>query len=134
MASESFVTVKINNQTYRIAKDQANAEYIEQVATYLDRKMQAAAATGARRPVDVALLAALEVATEVLSAREKKEILLSETDQQISNFYSLLEKQPADKPSSTANPPPENAAPPQAPQDLPPQALSRLKDLLDSED
>ncbi|NKB65478.1 MAG: cell division protein ZapA [Candidatus Latescibacteria bacterium] len=132
MAPEPFVTVTINNQTYRISKDQANTEYIEQVASYLDRKMQAAAKAGARRPVDIALLAALEVATEVLEARQKKDNLLSATDEQISNFSSLLEKQTGS--SKSASDTTDDAPSQDSPQTLPPHALSRLKDLLDSED
>ena len=92
LADDKIVKVQIFNQTYPISTENEDPEYVKQVADYLDRKMHEAAATvGQRAPLDIAILAALNVADEVLSERSKKEDLLSEADKRIGNFARLLE-------------------------------------------
>ena len=92
MPEEKVVKVQIFNQTYPISTENEDLEYVKQVAEYLDRKMREAAATvGHRAPLDIAILAALNVADEVLSERGKKDEFLTEADNQIGNFARLLE-------------------------------------------
>ncbi len=92
MAEENVIKVQIFNQTYPISTENEDLEYVKQVAEYLDRKMREAAATvGHRAPLDIAILAALNVADEVLSERGKKDEFLTEADNQIGNFARLLE-------------------------------------------
>lgn len=92
MADDKIVKVQIFNQTYPISTENEDPEYVKRVAEYLDRKMHEAAATvGQRAPLDIAILAALNVADEVLSERGKKDDLLSEADKRIGNFARLLE-------------------------------------------
>ena len=57
--------------------------------------MREAASAGARRPLDVAIMAAMNIAEEVLTARGRKESLLSQTDRRIDNFTRLLDDQPS---------------------------------------
>ena len=87
------ITVQIFNQSFRISTDLENAEYIKKAAAYLDQKMQEAATHGTRRPLHVAVLAGMNIAEEVLEGRGKKEGLLNEADERISNFTKLLDDQ-----------------------------------------
>jgi len=103
MAQEQPVTVQIFNQTYHLSSEDKDPQYIRQAAEYLDDKMREAASTvGHRAPLDIAILAALNIAEEVLAARQKKENLLDEADQHISRFTRLLE----DEGDSPSPPPP----------------------------
>jgi len=106
MAPDTFTSVQIYNQTYRLSSDQANSQSIKQAAAYLDKKIrEAAAVTGHRPLLDLAVLAAMEIAEEVLKQRGKKESLLSEADRRISNFTRRLEDQ-ANDPGTSPLPPP----------------------------
>ena len=101
MTQDNAVTVQIFNQTYHLGSDKQDPDYIKQVAEYLDGKMrQATAAVGNRSPLDIAILAALDVAQEVMAARQQKTILLDETDRRIRNFTRLLEDQHPTPPSA----------------------------------
>ena len=92
MSQENPITVEIYNQTYRLGtSEDRNAEYIQRAAAYLDEKMQQAASeVGNRAPLDIAILAALNIAEEVLNARSEKDSLLGQTDAQIDSFTQLL--------------------------------------------
>ncbi|MBI2503819.1 MAG: cell division protein ZapA [Candidatus Latescibacteria bacterium] len=104
---DAFTSVQIYNQTYRLSSDQANTQSIRQAAAYLDKKIrEAASLTGHRPLLDLAVLAAMEIAEEVLKERRKKETLLSEADRRISNFTRRLEDQGGDLPAAGAPPPP----------------------------
>ena len=92
MSRENSTLVKIFGRRYQIGSDSDSPAYIETAATYLDEKMRSAAETvGRRAPLDVAILAAMEIAQEVLAERRKKEALLSEADDQINSFTRRLE-------------------------------------------
>ena len=92
MSLENITLVTIFGRRYRIGSDSDSPAYIETAAAYLDEKMQSAAETvGRRAPLDVAILAVLEIAQEVLVERKKKEALLNEADEQISSFTRRLE-------------------------------------------
>lgn len=110
MAPDVFTAVQIYNQTYRLGSDQANSQSIKQAAAYLDKKIrEAASVTGHRPLLDLAVLAAMEIAEEVLKERRKKETLLSEADRRISNFTRRLEDQAGDLPPSSDPPAPSTS-------------------------
>ena len=105
MAEEKIVKVEIFNQTYPISTENEDPEYVKQVAEYLDCKMhEAAANVGHRAPLDIAILAALNVADEVLSERGKKDELLTETDKRIGSFARLLEDSSTGNEEKNTNP------------------------------
>ena len=103
MPQEHPVTVQIYHQKYTLSNAEAQAEYINKAASYLDKKMHTAAAeVGSRAPLDIAVLAAMEIASEVLAERQSKDTLIDQTDEQISRFTERLENQhksPLDTPS-----------------------------------
>ncbi|MCC7264245.1 MAG: cell division protein ZapA [Candidatus Latescibacteria bacterium] len=105
MAPDTYTSVQIFNQTYRLGSDQANSQSIKQAAAYLDKKIrEAASVTGHRPLLDLAVLAAMEIAEEVLRERRKKDTLLSEADRRISNFTRRLEDQ-GSEPAAETGPP-----------------------------
>ena len=110
MSQDQVVTVQIYNQTYRIASTtSAEVKFIKEAAALLDKKMREAAGTaGPRSPLDIAILAAMSIAQEVLEERDKKDDLIDHTDQKISDFTRRLEDE---TPSSN---PPEDDLPPTA--------------------
>ena len=93
MPQDNLITVQIFNQTFRVSSEKEDPQYIEKAAAYLDQKMREAAAGGAHRPLDIAILAAMNIAAEVLEARQNTQGLLNEADQRISNFTRFLEDQ-----------------------------------------
>ena len=105
MPPEKPITVEIYNQTYHLSTSEGrDAEYIQRAASYLDEKMQQAAdEVGNRAPLDIAILAALNIAEEVISARERKDSLLNKADAQIDSFTQLLSdtETPKDPPPSS---------------------------------
>jgi cell division protein ZapA (FtsZ GTPase activity inhibitor) len=110
MPQDTFTSVQIYNQTYRLGSDQANSQSIRQAAAYLDKKIrEAAAVTGHRPLLDLAVLAAMEIAEEVLKERRKKEILLSEADRRISNFTRRLEDHAGDLSAGSGPPTPPSS-------------------------
>lgn len=92
MSGESAVSVKIFNQTYRLATTRdRDAEYIQRAAAYLDEKMREAAEHASHRaPLDIAILAALTIAEEVIKEQQKKDALLNKADEQIDTFTQKL--------------------------------------------
>ena len=89
------ITVQIFNQAFRISADLEDPEYVQKAAAYLDKKMREAASAGNRRPLDVAIMAAMNIAEEVMEARGRKESLVSQTDRRIDSFTKLLDDQPS---------------------------------------
>ena len=73
MPQDDPITVRIFEQNYRVSSEQGDAKYIEKAAEYLDQKMQEAAKIAPRKPLGIAILAAMNIAEEVLEARKKKE-------------------------------------------------------------
>ena len=89
--SNRIVTVEIYGRSYQFASDDRGPEYVARAAQYLDAKMrQAAAAVGDRAPLDVAVLAAMEIAQEILDARNRKVGLLDETDRRLGDVTRRL--------------------------------------------
>ncbi len=105
MPRESAISVQIFNQTYRLVTSQErDGEYVKRAAAYLDYKMrEAATEAGGRAALDIAILAALNIAEEVLAEREKKEVLLDHADARINSFAKRLNEE---------HPPPEDEPPP----------------------
>lgn len=106
MSQTQPVAVRIYNQTYHLVNSEdQDPEYIRHAAAYLDEKMQQIAATsGPRGPLDIAILAAINIAEEVLTARQHKDALLNRADARIDSFTQLLsDDSPAtDSPSTDA--------------------------------
>lgn len=94
MSTKEDVVVQIFDQTYRLTSDEHDADYVRRAAAYLDGKMRAAASAAANRStLDVAVLAALEIADEVIACRRRQETMLHEVDQRIGRFTRRLEAQ-----------------------------------------
>ena len=103
MSQQKPIPVRIYNQTYHLVNsDDQDPEYIRLAAAYLDEKMQQTAAeVGHRAPLDIAILAALDIAEEVLRARQHKDSLINRTDARIDSFTQLL----SDDSPATDSPP-----------------------------
>ena len=100
MAREASTIVTIYDHSFKIASDSADSDRIAKAADYLDQMMRSAAeSAGKRSPLDIAILAAMEIAEEMLGVRSEKESLLSEADERISSFTRRLE----DKDSTSAD-------------------------------
>ena len=92
MSRENSTLVRIFNHQYNVASDEGDGERVERVASYLDEKMHdAAMSSGKSAPLEVAVMAAMEIAHEVLVGRGKKEALLDQADERISSFTKRLE-------------------------------------------
>lgn len=92
MSNENKTLVTIYGHAYRIGSDRANAEYIQEVAAYLDARMRSAAeVTGRRAPLELTVQAAMEIADEMLSCRQRKDALLDAADERIDSFARRLE-------------------------------------------
>ena len=106
MSQAQPVAVRIYNQTYRLVNSEGqNPEYIRLAAAYLDEQMQQIAATiGRRGALDIAILAALNIAEEVLRARQHKDALINRVDARLDSFTQLLsdDAPDADNPSTDA--------------------------------
>ena len=102
MSRSQSVAVRIYNQTYHLVNSEdQDSEYIRLAAAYLDEKMQQIAdVSGSRGPLDIAILAALNIAEEVLHARQHKDALIDRADARIDSFTRLL----SDDASATDNP------------------------------
>ena len=105
MSKAQAVAVRIYNQTYHLVNNEGqDPEYIRLAAAYLDEKMQQIATTvGHRSPLDVAILAGLNIAEEVLRARQHKDTLINRADAHIDSFTQLL----SDDPTPPDQPPTE---------------------------
>ncbi len=103
MSQQQPIAVHIYNQTYQLVNSEdQDPEYIRLAAAYLDEKMQQTAAkVGHRSPLDIAILAALDIAEEVIRARQHKDALLNRADARIDSFTQLL----SDDSPATDSPP-----------------------------
>lgn len=102
MPPGQVVTVQIFDHTYQLTSDDRDPQYIERAAQYLDDKMrQAASVLGQRAPLDIAILAAMEIAEEVIEAQRKKARLLEEADRRLDAFTRRLEERRENLPPSS---------------------------------
>jgi len=95
MSKEKAVAVEIFNHKYHLAtSEKRDSDYIERAAKYLDDKMQSAAKNAGRHSnvLDIAILAALDIAEEVLEAREQKKSLAIKTDAKLEAIKGKLSK------------------------------------------
>ena len=92
MSKKDGVLVQIFDYQFRLGSDSREPEYIEKAAAYLDEKMRLAAEeAGKRSPFEIAILAAMEIAEEVLEERGKTERMLNQADERLSSFTERLE-------------------------------------------
>ena len=92
MTEQSRTVVKIFDHQYRIGSASADTGAIQKAAAFLDERMRQIAGKVKRRvPLEVAILAAMEIADEVLRFRNRREQLLSEADERIGRFTRKLE-------------------------------------------
>lgn len=92
MSKKDGVLVQIFDHQFRLGSDSREPEYIEKAAAYLDEKMRRAAGeAGKRSPFEIAILAAMEIAEEVLQERGKTEHMLNQADERLSSFSERLE-------------------------------------------
>lgn len=106
MSGESAISVKIFNQTYRFATSRdRDPEYIQRAAAYLDGKMREAAEHASHRaPLDIAILAALTIAEEVIIEQQKKDDLLDRADEQIDSFTQKLNSEDTSSDGESSTP------------------------------
>ena len=92
MAEKESTIVTIFGHQYRIAADEADARHVEVVASLLDSRMRRIS-TSTRRKValEIAIQAAMEIADEVLKARQNRDQMLNEADEHLSRFTRKLE-------------------------------------------
>jgi cell division protein ZapA len=86
------VKIDIYDQSYNVNADQ-NEEYVKQLAAYLDSKMRAVAE--AARTVDslkVAVLAALNIADEMFTLRERQREIEGPIRERVEKCVTLVEK------------------------------------------
>lgn len=101
MSADRVVTVQIYNQAYHLSSDEQDQAEIQRAAAYLDTKMRTAASqAGNRSSLDLAILAALDVAEELVEQRRRKESMLNEVDRRIDRFARRLEaeRSPTEQP------------------------------------
>ena len=92
MAEKQSTIVTIFGHQYRIAADEADAKHVEVVASLLDSRMRRIATSSRRKvAVEIAIQAAMEIADEVLGARDQRDRLLTDADEHISRFARKLE-------------------------------------------
>jgi len=85
------VTVDIYGEQYAVKTDD-DVEYVEQVARYVDRKMKEIADTGkVVTPSKIAILAALNIADELLKAEIARQESDGETGRRIERLLLQLQ-------------------------------------------
>ena len=91
MASQNKELVEIFNQQYQIGSGSVDPDYIRRAADHLDHKMREIADRKHRQvPLEIAILAAMELADEVLQTRSHHAEVLSQVDAKISRFANWL--------------------------------------------
>jgi cell division protein ZapA len=91
MHEKGVVTVQIFGREYPIASDQ-NREYIQRLADYVDKKMNEIAASGvALASGKVAVQACLNVADDLMRAKNQNQQLIRTIHGRISNIARMIE-------------------------------------------
>jgi len=86
------VKIEIFDQVYNINAEQ-NEEYLKEIAAYVDAKMRdVAQATRMVDSVKVAVLAALNIADELYSCRQRQERIEGPLKERIEKCVALVEK------------------------------------------
>ena len=88
---DSSLLVEVFDQPFHLASSSSDADEIRQAAAYLDEKMRAIASKRGRGvALELAILAGMEVAEEMLSTQQRREHLLADADEQIGRFTQAL--------------------------------------------
>ena len=92
MEDANVTTVQIFGRDYKI-KGRADKAYIEEMAGYVDKKMRELAANPSAPPQDkIAVLAALNIADELLQERNKNCEAFSSVEERTNRLIGLLEQ------------------------------------------
>lgn len=93
MLDPHSVTVNIYGHEYTL-KGEAEPEYVEKVAEFVDRKMHEVAGTSSLvSTTKIAILAAINVADELFRERRKRQEALALLDDKTGQIASLLEQE-----------------------------------------
>ncbi len=89
--NKATIKVNIYGEEYPI-KSEADITYVEEVASYVDKKMKEVAdKLPQNSPAKVAVLAALNIADELYRERQEKEEQLSEVEKKASHLLEWLD-------------------------------------------
>jgi cell division protein ZapA len=93
MLDPQSVTVTIYGQEYTL-KGEAEPEYVEKVAEFVDRKMREVAGNSTTvSTTKIAILAAINVADELFRERRRRQEALAMLDDKTGRIAALLEKE-----------------------------------------
>jgi cell division protein ZapA len=93
MIDPATVTVTIYGHEYTL-RGEDDAEYVEKVAVYVDRKMnEVAENAGAMSTTKVAILAAINIVDELFRERQKRHEALSMLDERTGHIARLLDQE-----------------------------------------
>lgn len=91
-ASGGPLIVQIYDQPFRIGSSSTDDDQIRHAAAYLDEKMRKLASHRGRGvALELAILAAMEIADEMLIAQQRREQVLADADERIDRFTQTLE-------------------------------------------
>lgn len=91
MYEKSVITVQIFGKEYPIASDQ-NREYVQKLAEYVDKKMNEISAGGEAFALGkIAVQACLNIADDLMRARNEKERLVRVLQSRIGNIAKIIE-------------------------------------------
>ena len=86
------VKIEIYDQVYNVSADQ-NEEYLKELATYVDGKMrEVAEATRTVDSLKVAVLAALNIADEMFTLRQKQQDIEGPLRKRVEKCVAMVEK------------------------------------------
>jgi cell division protein ZapA len=93
MLDPMSVTVSIFGHEYTL-KGEADADYVQKVARFVDRKMKEVAENSTlASTTKVAILAAINIADELFRERQKRHEALAMLDERTGQIAELLEKE-----------------------------------------
>jgi len=87
------VKIEIHDQVYNLNSDGQNEEYLKELAAFVDGKMREVADT--TRMVDsvkIAVLAALNIADEMFTLRERQQAIEGPLRKRVEKCVALVEK------------------------------------------
>ncbi|MBU07357.1 MAG: hypothetical protein CME13_05185 [Gemmatimonadetes bacterium] len=91
-AAGAPLIVQIYDQPFRIGSSSTDDDQIRHAAAYLDEKMRKLASRRGRGvALELAILAAMEIADEMLIAQQRREQVLADADERIDRFTQTLE-------------------------------------------
>jgi cell division protein ZapA len=93
MLDPHSVTVSIYGQEYTL-KGEAEPDYVEKVAEFVDRKMREVGGSAAAvSTTKIAILAAVNIADELFRERRRRQEALAMLDDKTTRIAALLEKE-----------------------------------------